>query len=788
MVDPSKLSPFMSDLNLKHQKRELLTINLHKLRKIEKSMLITKQNSSKLEEQGEILLKHESLVRNAVLNQALEVKLNIFKTEVQKSIDNKLEEFVVKFFELLSAKVDASSFKKSLDKKASKEALKKTDEQVFEVFEKMELFNQYLEKQRKDEEENRNPMQNEIDRLDNDKADQLEFIELQQKVADLKKIVDSFDEEDSEDEFDEEDSVEEDVLSLHQSGENENMNSNSEGENQEDQLENPELERESGTSSHKNNSSQGENLPSSLVKPIIEEDSALETLKPETEMSSVSPASSPANSKKRNKVKLDSQKEIHLKDEDEDSPVIKPVKIEIGENSRRDRTPDPAPSTSKLQTSNKNVSLRKDASQNQASQDAKNSTVADKESSLNFSNTKESFNKAGLVKQAKMQRKETESTVRSKAGLRRMNSRVSIVSSRKKGPGAGLKIKIEELNKKIQIWSFNLEKALEDFKIMKTQQAQRHQRFKEMDELVEYLQKNYDKWLEEHQDIICRQNQLDSQYKRGITDISEKYSKISKIFKEGKKMIEANRKEFKDGFERIIRCEVHQHEDRRRIKILQNKAKENMLSKDLPSDKLERLHQSYTEDIDGKFEILYSQINKMATDQADFNLKIKQTVDKLDAPMKKQMEAMIKENESMHIELERSQNHNREILTSCGFLGKKDKSRVSKKNLQLSNFKRKKSLIKRTAMKSIGSTSLNLTSLSFGKSKPEFDLGDPQQQISFHFDSYMPMTKRNKRTSPITYGSNKSKVKLFRPSESNERKSFDMGSLSNSIKIPIPHE
>jgi hypothetical protein len=54
--------------------------------------------------------------------------------------------------------------------------------------------------------------------IDNDKADRLEFHELQTKVEELKEIVEAFDEVDDDDEYDDEDSIEEDVLSLAKSG------------------------------------------------------------------------------------------------------------------------------------------------------------------------------------------------------------------------------------------------------------------------------------------------------------------------------------------------------------------------------------------------------------------------------------------------------------------------------------------------------------------------------------------------------------------------------------------
>ena len=90
------------------------------------------------------------------------------------------------------------------------------NERLEEFKDKMELINSYLEDRRKDEEEKRNPIQQELDRLDNDKADKLELFELKNKVDELQQVIDSFNEEDDDDDEDV-DSVEEDVLSLNRS-------------------------------------------------------------------------------------------------------------------------------------------------------------------------------------------------------------------------------------------------------------------------------------------------------------------------------------------------------------------------------------------------------------------------------------------------------------------------------------------------------------------------------------------------------------------------------------------
>ena len=79
---------------------------------------------------------------------------------------------------------------------------------------------------------------------------------------------------------------------------------------------------------------------------------------------------------------------------------------------------------------------------------------------------------------------------------------------------------------------------------------------------------------------------------------------------------------------------------------------------------LQKFKENQEEGIDNKFEALYERIQTMAIDQANFNSSIQQKVDRLGIPIQKQVETMMKENDLIHTELERSQNHNRELLSS----------------------------------------------------------------------------------------------------------------------------
>ena len=217
VIDTNRMNDMLTS-NSTRQKEQLAS-HIQRMKKIESSIVISKKNSSKIGELNSILCSHESILQNSVMKADLKIQMDNFKTDIMIHISDELGNFTKKFNSDLNKKVDSTIFLDKLNLRATKEQLSDITDQIVEFYNKMGLMNSYLEQKRKDEENNRNPMQQDIDRLDNDKADKLEFDQLRNKVEELKEIVDSFDDMDDEDEFDDEDSIEEDVLSLAKSGE-----------------------------------------------------------------------------------------------------------------------------------------------------------------------------------------------------------------------------------------------------------------------------------------------------------------------------------------------------------------------------------------------------------------------------------------------------------------------------------------------------------------------------------------------------------------------------------------
>ena len=322
-----------------------------KLNKIDKLKITSTKNSEKLETQGNILLKHENVLKDVVLNSALDVKFNLFRSEIEKKIEDQFEIFTIKFNTQIQEKVDSLIFYEKLKEKATKEQLNETNEQIKEFASKMELLNQFLEQKRRDEEENRNPVQRELDRLDNDKADKLEFFELKEKVEELKEIVDSFDD-DEDDQWDEEDSVEEDVLSLAKGND---FISGQELEGEEDVFSssnktplpflnnenNQEMKEDSNKEFGQSNKvSEQSNHISEKSNTIIPEDKEVKNIIKDSKVRKIS-IDSKIQERKKESPNIDTQQEVHL--EKDNSPLIKPVLMGLHsqDDTKRDNTPDP---------------------------------------------------------------------------------------------------------------------------------------------------------------------------------------------------------------------------------------------------------------------------------------------------------------------------------------------------------------------------------------------------------------------------------------------------------------
>ena len=134
-------------------------------------------------------------------------------------------------------------------------------------------------------------------------------------------------------------------------------------------------------------------------------------------------------------------------------------------------------------------------------------------------------------------RRDTITSRQSKSRLSRMGSKMSLVSSKKKAPGAGMKLKIDEISKQIQEIKLNLDKNLEDVRVIKIAEIERKQTLTQMRETVAFLQQNHDIWNADHDLIKVKQQEINDQHSDGMKSIHSTYDEINKLHKDMQKMI-----------------------------------------------------------------------------------------------------------------------------------------------------------------------------------------------------------------------------------------------------------
>jgi predicted secreted acid phosphatase len=150
--------------NLKKNK-EMLASHIQRMKKLEGAVGLAKRNEGRIKDQAEIIERHDGLLKTVVSQSDFGIKLDSFKSEIIMLVGDRLSDFSKRFSGVLKQKVDADVFIEKINEKATKEMLSEINEQIVEFYNKMGLINQYLEQKRRDEEENRNPIQRELDRL-----------------------------------------------------------------------------------------------------------------------------------------------------------------------------------------------------------------------------------------------------------------------------------------------------------------------------------------------------------------------------------------------------------------------------------------------------------------------------------------------------------------------------------------------------------------------------------------------------------------------------------------------
>jgi phage host-nuclease inhibitor protein Gam len=93
-----------------------------------------------------------------------------------------------------------------------------------------------------------------------------------------------------------------------------------------------------------------------------------------------------------------------------------------------------------------------------------------------------------------------------------------------------------------------------------------------------------------------------------------------------------------------------------------------MLGEKYKTENKEKEKAKSNSEIDEQFDILYKRIQEMATNQSNFNMMMKRSIEEIGEPLERQIDNMRQESQILMKELERVQNINRDLLSTLGFL------------------------------------------------------------------------------------------------------------------------
>ena len=245
--------------------------------------------------------------------------------------------------------------------------------------------------------------------------------------------------------------------------------------------------------------------------------------------------------------------------------------------------------------------------------------------------------------------KKQETIKSKKRGLSRMSSKMSISTRKRGGGGRG-----GADSKDVEELKLNMTKVLEDIRKLKNFEHDSETTFRRFESTLVDLKKKNDIFVSQHNLITKKQEEIEWEHIKAMEISSQRTKKVIQIYNEIKSLIDDFKTEYRYGFKKIIKAEVDINVLNQQLRFVKTKIKPKEEEK-LNKDDLIR-------EVDAKFEVLYSQISDMASEQANFNSLLQREQENLKDPIEAEISRIREESNIMMRELERTQKNNREII------------------------------------------------------------------------------------------------------------------------------
>ncbi|CAI2387265.1 unnamed protein product [Moneuplotes crassus] len=560
---------------------------------------------------NKVLLNHDRMIKE---NSNVKISPGRIERTVLSKLDSAIAAFQTTISTLLKSKIEREEFYEKFREKASMAELGTIQLEVASQKTKIGLLNQAVERKADEEAKIPAPTLEELERLEKIKANKDEVEDLRLQIERLEGLIHKMEEEEySQEDYSESyegEESEEDVISLEDIEEipkplpmkmDEIQEEKPEAKSKEEKSDNLKIKQEKDPKNPDGKDQSNPKIELGELSKITKKDQHIDLLNIQTPKESTT-------------------KNVDLMHEKAESDKQTPSRSAFSKTMKYDFKPD----------------KDKDGSVRDKTPPEKREEEKSKRSG---SSRKESIGRSSRVK-------------KKKSKLSRMSSRVSKASKQTRriiGGGADSKV-VNELQ-------LNVKKLLEDMRKIKNFEHDSDLTFKRIHQSIEELNRKNELFKIEHNSIKKKQDDIQNEHSKAMSQIEDKTVKVQKIYKDIQTMINNFKKEYRYGFKKIIKAEVEIGDLKTQVKFIRNKL--------LPKDQLKQFKkEDLLKEIDVKFDILYGQVTEMATDQANFNTKIRDNQDKLQEPLEIEMGKLRQENELMLREIERTQQANRELINN----------------------------------------------------------------------------------------------------------------------------
>ena len=187
----------------------------------------------------------------------------------------------------------------------------------------------------------------------------------------------------------------------------------------------------------------------------------------------------------------------------------------------------------------------------------------------------------------------------------------------------------------------------------------------EINSKLSQMESNYYKLFDRQDQLRDEFSDLYTKCTDSVNTINDNNQRFAEWYREAIRTTETFKKEYKQGFKRVLSFEADINEVKNKVKVINKKILDlKIINVDKPirnaTDKVLR-------NVGEKFTEIYGQVNEVVRSQSTLNSYIREGQDNLSEGFQTEIQDLRKQNNMLNQELERTQEHNRTLLSDFDF-------------------------------------------------------------------------------------------------------------------------